>query len=193
MSETAKIPEDLRNWFLEKIIATIKGTYGPTLLSIPDGSSFYMSYSPSQIRDCDDQGVKGRWTYWKGIQKFGVNVTVAELMELIQERTAFLEQQLAAKTPQDLADDIIKERAEYEAQRKYIAELEQQLQAARARVNRLQGVLRGDTKEETAEKIFAASKGAMNTRSVYILADEIWSSRALLAAPAQQEAGKEKP
>ncbi len=48
----------------------------------------------------------------------------------------------------------------------------------KAQVERLENILRGNTREDTAEKIFAATAGAMNTRSVHILADEIFAARA---------------
>jgi septal ring factor EnvC (AmiA/AmiB activator) len=47
-----------------------------------------------------------------------------------------------------------------------------------ARAKRLEGILTGKDKQETADKIFAATDGRMNTRSVWILADELVSAHA---------------
>ena len=56
--------------------------------------------------------------------------------------------------------------------------LQQENANQRAHIARLRAILIGDTREETAENIFSSSKGRLNSRSVYILADELFSSRA---------------
>ena len=56
-----------------------------------------------------------------------------------------------------------------------------------AHANRLEGILTGATREETAENLFAVTKGRMNTRSVYILADELM--QAARTAPKEDSNG----
>jgi Protein of unknown function (DUF551) len=87
------IPDDLKLWFLRRLAASVNDTWGPSILDIPQNMSFYASYSKKQIMALSND--PRQWTYWKGIQDFPVNLTVAELMQLMLEREAALEQQLA--------------------------------------------------------------------------------------------------
>ena len=64
------------------------------------------------------------------------------------------------------------QRAEAELQR-----LRTENAALKAHGRRMDDLLRGADREETADKIFAAAQGKMNTRSVWILADELIASR----------------
>ena len=49
--------------------------------------------------------------------------------------------------------------------------------ALEAHGRRLEGLLTGADRQETADKIFEAARGSMNTRSVWILADELIAAK----------------
>jgi hypothetical protein len=74
---------------------------------------------------------------------------------------------------------------DFETAMEIIADLERKLAEANARIRRLSGILTGTTRQETADKIFAATSRKMNTRSVWILADELMQP--LPSAPESEE------
>lgn len=73
---------------------------------------------------------------------------------------------------------------ELERRAELIRTLTAQLAEANARVRRLSGILTGATRQETADKIFAAVNGRMKTRSVWIPADELMQP---LPAPPEEK------
>jgi hypothetical protein len=79
-----EIPRPLIDWFLRKLVLSRNGSFGPRILNLPSGQSFYALYSEQQMID-NPMPADGGWSYWKGIQEFPLNLTVAQFMELVVE------------------------------------------------------------------------------------------------------------